>query len=311
MASILRRILSVRKPKKVLTRKDSITGRNHTFEVPYLSRLDGNQLQPGQSLIARGYVTGSEGFIVNLTSGPNVELDEEDVGELDDRLLALRVDLPKGKVFLNACINGQWGKQAFVKQSYKEGDEFDIRIRCFEKHFEIYVEHKLIANFKHYVPMSNISHIYVTGDVRLYAVSWEGKLYNMPYTADIPGNFYVGRKLFVSAIADAKPKDFSIDFFAGDDVPFRVCASFVQKKVLRSSEISGSATTPETTYEGKIKFPLKAKRSFDILVYAADDKFLVFFNDVLYCTFDHRIPAASIERLQINGDIQLIGVHIK
>lgn len=186
-------------------------------EVPYLSRLDGNQLQPGQSLIARGYITGdlirddeagiwimkgenttvsvnrqwfwrgsltevssfpgSEGFIVNLTSGPNVELDEDETGELDDRLLALRVDLTKGKVFLNACINGQWGKEAFVKQSYKEGDEFDIRIRCFEQHFEIYVEHKLIANFKHYVPMSNISHIYVTGDVRLYAVSWEGKLY--------------------------------------------------------------------------------------------------------------------------------------
>ncbi|PIC32871.1 hypothetical protein B9Z55_013052 [Caenorhabditis nigoni] len=311
MASIFRRLLSIRKPKKVLTRKDSITGRNHTFEVPYLSRLDGNQLQPGQSLIARGYITGGEGFIVNLTSGPNVELDDDESGQLDDRLLALRVDLSKGKVFLNACINGQWGKEAFVKQSYKEGDEFDIRVRCFEQHFEIYVEHKLIANFKHYVPMSNISHIYVTGDVRLYAVSWEGKLYNMPYTADIPGNFYVGRKLFVSAIADKKPKDLNIDFFAGEDVPFKMNASFVQKKIQRSSEISGTKSSPETSFEGKNKFPLKGKRSFDILIYAADDKFLVFINDVLYCTFDHRMPAAKIERLQITGDIQLIGVHIK
>ena len=149
----------------------------------------------------------------------------------------------------------------------------------------------------------------------------------MPYTADIPGNFYVGRKLFVSAIADKKPKDLSIDFFAGEDVPFRLNASFIQKKIQRSSEISGTKSTPETTFEGKNKFPLKAKRSFDILIYASDDKFLVshlsllraklkflfqvFINDVLYCTFDHRMPAAKIERLQINGDIQLIGVHIK
>lgn len=60
--------------------------------------------------------SGNEGFIVNLTSGPNVELDEEETGQLDDRLLALRVDLAKGKVFLNACINGQWGKYVLEVQ---------------------------------------------------------------------------------------------------------------------------------------------------------------------------------------------------
>ncbi|CAB3409324.1 unnamed protein product [Caenorhabditis bovis] len=311
MPSFLRRVLSFRKPKKVLTRKDSITGRNHTFDVPYLSRLDGNQLQTGQSLIVRGYITGNEGFIVNLTSGSNVELDEDGSGELDNRLLAIRVDLEKRRVFMNACIDGQWGKEAFVKQGYKDGDEFDIRIRCFEQHFEIYVEHKLIAHFKHYVPMSNISHIYVNGEVRLYSVSWEGKLYTMPYNADIPGNFYVGRKLFVSGIVDKKPKDFSIDFFSGDDIAFHFAPSFIQKKVNRSSTVSSKVSRVETTHQGPSKFPFKAKRTFDLLVYAADDKFMVFINDALFCTFDHRLAADKIERLSIQGDIQLIGVHIK
>ncbi|CAI5448521.1 unnamed protein product [Caenorhabditis angaria] len=312
MSSIFRRIMSFRKPKKILTRKDSITGRNHTFEVPYLSRLDGNQLQTGQSLIVRGYITGSDGFIVNLTSGPNVELDNDGNGTLDDRLLAIRVDIPKGRVYLNACIDNQWGKEAFIKQSYKDGDEFDIRIRCFDQHFEIYVEHKLIATFKHYVAMSNISHIYVQGDIRLYAVSWEGKLYTIPYSADIPGNFYVGRKLFVSAIADKKPKDFTIEFFAnGEDIALQFSPSFVQKKTTRKSLLSGTWSSPETGHEGKIKFPFKAKRSFDVLVYASDEKFLIFVNDVLYCTYNHRLPADKIDKLIIQGDIQLIGVHIK
>ncbi|VDO54292.1 unnamed protein product [Heligmosomoides polygyrus] len=50
-------------------------------------------------------------------------------------------------------------------------------MRCFEDQFHIYVEHRLVAKFAHYVPMNNISHVYVNGDVRLYGVSWEGKFY--------------------------------------------------------------------------------------------------------------------------------------
>ena len=52
---------------------------------------------------------GDEDFIINLTAGPKVELDDEN-DTLDSRLLAMRVDVKKGKIFLNACINNEWGK---------------------------------------------------------------------------------------------------------------------------------------------------------------------------------------------------------
>lgn len=111
-------------------------------------------------------------------------------------------------------------REAFVKQSYKEGDEFDIRVRCFEQHFEIYVEHKLIANFKHYVPMSNISHIYVTGDVRLYAVSWEGKL-------------YVSNRIFMFFFFSFDPNERQLLFFIIDNVTFKPCLNLIASTRLK------------------------------------------------------------------------------
>ena len=44
-----------------------------------------------------------------MTSGPRVEK-EFDEDQLDNRLLTIRVDIPKRKVYFNACLNGEWGK---------------------------------------------------------------------------------------------------------------------------------------------------------------------------------------------------------
>lgn len=44
----------------------------------------------------------------------------------------------------------------------------------------------------------------------------------VPYSADIPGNFFPGRKLFLSGIVNKPFKQFTIDFLAGKDVAFRL-----------------------------------------------------------------------------------------
>jgi hypothetical protein len=51
----------------------------------------------------------------------------------------------------------------------------------------------------------------------------------MPYAADIPGNFYPGRKLYVSGIISTKSKAFAIDFYAGDDIAFHLNAKIADK----------------------------------------------------------------------------------
>lgn len=66
-----------------------------------------------------------------------VELDD-DVQTLDDRLLCMRVEIgPKRrKVHLNACINGEWGREAIVKHKWQNGEKWkknDSRGTVWEK----------------------------------------------------------------------------------------------------------------------------------------------------------------------------------
>ncbi|CAI4226149.1 unnamed protein product [Auanema sp. JU1783] len=307
MAEIFRRFFAPK--KKVLTRKDSVTGRNKTFPVPYLSRLEGNQLQAGQSLVVRGYVTGNDEFLINLTSGPCVEI-ENDNDQLDNRLLSFRANISKKKLFLNGCVNGEWGKEVAFRHRWKEGDEFDIRIRCAEDVFTVYVEHKLIATFAHYLPINNISHIYVNGDIQLYTVAWEGKFYQVPYTAEIPGNLFCGRKLYISGTVIKTAKQFTIDFMSGNDVAFRLNPNFKDKKIYRNSRIENKWGTEEKLGDG-MKFPMQKKKTFDLLIFVEDQKFTVLVNDCYYCSFEHRLPVHTINKLTVEGDVEVFGVHIK
>uniref|UniRef100_A0A0N5AZY2 Galectin n=1 Tax=Syphacia muris TaxID=451379 RepID=A0A0N5AZY2_9BILA len=276
--------------------------------VPYLSKLEGNHLQPGQSLIVRGFITESNEFIISLTGGPKVEKEDGD-DYLDNRLLLIRVNIAKRRIYLNACINGEWGKEGSVKHKWKPGDEFDVRLRSMEKHFEIYVEHKLVANFAYYVPVANITHIYINGDVELYTVSWEGKFYQIPYAADIPGNFHPGRKLYISAILKRKGKQFIADFYSGSDIAFRIKPRIIDKKLSKNTRFQDQWGTENNSIE--TSFPFKHNRSFDLMIYCEESRFLIYVNDCLTSVYDHRMNPRSIDKLGIDGDIELLGVHLK
>ncbi|VDM47254.1 unnamed protein product [Toxocara canis] len=307
MSSILRKLFGAHTKK--VTQKDSITGRNNSFPVPYLSKLEGNQLQPGQSLIVRGYIIGRNEFIINLTNGPKVEMEEEN-DTLDNRLLVIRAHITQKRVFLNACIDGEWGREGSVKHKWSPGDEFDIRVRAHDKYFEaIYIEHKLMAKFAYYVPISNITHIYINGDVELYTVSWEGKYYQIPYAADIPGNFYPGRKLYVSALTKKRAKQFTVDFHCGNDIAFRFNPRIIEKKIVRNTRCEDRWGTEEK--EAEAPFPFKKKRTFDLLVYCEENRFVFYVDDCLIGTYTHRMGPRGIDKLCIDGDIELQGVHLK
>ncbi|VDM99608.1 unnamed protein product, partial [Thelazia callipaeda] len=247
-------------------------------------------------------------FIISLTSGPEVEKTEEN-DSLDNRLLIIRANNTRKKIFLNACINGEWGKEGSVKHKWSPGDEFDIRIRCHDTYFEIFVDHKLLANFAYYVPISNITHIYINGDAELYTVSWEGKYYQVPYGADIPGNFYPGRKLYVSALVKKQAKHFTIDFHCGCDVAFRFNARIAEKRLIRNTRSSDGWGKEEKDLE--IQFPFKKKHTFDLLFYCEENQFICYVDDCLINSYAHRMSPRDIDKLCIDGDIELQGVHLK
>lgn len=324
MASLIRKLFGYKRKK--ITKKDSITGRNNSFPVPYLSKLEGNQLEPGQSLIVRGIIVGEKGqvstqnslssneFVINLTNGPRVELDA-DTPVLDDRLLCMRVEMnPKRKrLHLNACINNEWGKEGTVKHKWQTGDEFDIRIRCNQDEFEIFVDHKLSVRFGHYLPLTQITHIYINGCVELYSVSWEGRTYSVPYIADIPGNFYPGRRLYVSGLIKKRAKQFHLDLCAGVNIALRITGRLGSHKILVcNTRTENEEWGEEQRFELKgDEFPFRRKKTFDLLIYCEESKFIVYIDDCLLGKYDHRINPRIIDRLCIEGDLILHGVHLK
>ncbi|PAV92294.1 hypothetical protein WR25_26829, partial [Diploscapter pachys] len=198
-----------------------------------------------------------------------------------------------------------------LKHNWKVGDEFDVRIRCHDDRFEVFVEQKLVSVFTHYVPMTKITHIYINGEIRLYNISWEGKYYQMPYAAEIPNNFYVGRKLYISGKINKKCKQFTIDLITekGDDVAMRFNPFFKEKKTRRNSRIQDMWGREEKTQEAP--FPFQKGKAFNLLIYSEESKIMVFVDDVYYVSFDHRTPSNLINRLKIDGDIELFGVHLK
>uniref|UniRef100_A0AC35TJH7 Galectin n=1 Tax=Rhabditophanes sp. KR3021 TaxID=114890 RepID=A0AC35TJH7_9BILA len=304
--SFLRKLFHL--DKKKVTKKNSITGRNHTFEVPYLSRLEGTKLLPGQSLIFRGIITSPQDFIINFTDGGAVELDE-DTTKLDNRLLSMRVDMASKQIYFNACIDDEWGKTGIVKHDWVNGDEFDIRIRAYDKLYEIFVDHKLIAKFAHYKPLSDVTHVYVNGGITLYMVNYEGKFYSIPYGAEIPGCFVAGKKLFVSGLIKKTAKSFDIELQARDGVALRMRILVNDKKMFCNSQIDSKWGSDQRI--SKQTFPFKRKRTFDLLVYCEESKFILYVNDCLLGSYEHRLNCADIDKVSIDGDIILLGVHLK
>lgn len=70
-------------------------------------------------------------FDINLTAGPNVESEATDV------LFHMSMRQDEKKVVLNNLKHGKWEKEERHSNPFKEGEQFDIRIRAHDNKFEV------------------------------------------------------------------------------------------------------------------------------------------------------------------------------
>ena len=59
------------------------------------------------------------------------------------------------------------------------------------------------------------------------------------------------------------------------------------------------------------KFTLHKEHNFEINIVCNEKDFKVLINDEDFCTFKHRKPPTTIDKIQIDGDIDLYAVHLK
>jgi len=275
-----------------------MSGRQQSWPVPYIRAIEG-QLDPGQTVIVKGFIISKGRFEINLTTSENVES--------GDIIFHMSNRLDEGKIVMNNRQGTQWGKEERHSASFKQGEEFDIRIRAHQENFEIWVNGKSIAKFEYRSPLGAAKFVFVKGDIELHHVSWEGRYYPIPFTLPIPGGIKQNQALYVSGAADDSAKKFEINLRSGNDILFHFNPRFSEKQIVRNAEFGGKWGVEER--DGK--FTLTKGKTFDIIINNGGNAFYVYVNGEPFCEFKHRAPPESVKELHIAGDIQLQNCHFK
>uniref|UniRef100_A0A1I7XPK6 Galectin n=1 Tax=Heterorhabditis bacteriophora TaxID=37862 RepID=A0A1I7XPK6_HETBA len=157
----------------------------------------------------------------------------------------------------------------------------------------------------------------------------------VPYRSLLQEKIEPGQTLIVKGSTIDESQRFTISFhsksadFSGNDVPLHISVRFDEGKVVMNSFSNG-----EWGKEERKSCPIKKGDSFDIRIRAHDDRyqgkmpfekgvgfdlaiknepyaFQIFVNGERFASFAHRTDPNDITGLQIQGDIELTGIHIQ
>jgi len=276
-----------------------MSGRKYTWPLPYLRAIE-TQLEPGQTVIVKGFIFSEGRFEINLATSENIEN--------GDIIFHMSNRLDEGKIVFNSRKNNEWEKEDRHGAPFKTGEEFDIRIRAHQEQFEIWVNGKEFAKFEYRYPLSAARFVSVQSQcIELHHVSWEGTYFPIPFTMPIPGGVKPNQALYVSGAAEDSAKKFEINLRSGNDIVFHLNPRFGEKEIVRNSCTGGQWEKEER--EGE--FTLKKGRTFDIIISNKGDAYQVFVNGEPFCEFKHRAAPDSVQELHVDGDIQLQNVIFK
>jgi len=272
-----------------------------SYPVPYRSLLQ-EKIEPGQTLIVKGStIDESQRFTINLHS-KSADFSGNDVP------LHLSVRFDEGKIVMNTFHNGEWGKEERKSNPLKKGDTFDIRIRAHDDRFQIVIDQKEFKDFEHRLPISNITHMSIDGDLYLNHVHWGGKYYPVPYESGIANGFPVGKSLLIFGAVEKKGKRFNVNLLRRNgDIALHFNPRLDEKVVVRNNLEANEWGNEER--EGKI--PFEKGIGFDLAITNEAYAFQIFVNGERFATFAHRTDPNDITGLQIQGDIELTGIQIQ
>jgi len=173
--------------------------------------------------------------------------------------------------------------------------------------FDVFSNGKHIAEFDYRVPLMNINHVYVLGDCELFRCSWEGRYYPVPFQTGLPsGALAPGHSLYVAGVVEGKAKEIELNLMSGEDVPLHLNLRFNDKKVVRNTRRGGSWDDVE---EKDGPFPFHKGEAFDLVINSEQDLFKLYVNNELLAEYRHRVPPHNINKMTIEGDVDVQGIH--
>lgn len=125
--------------------------------VPYKVFLNGGMV-PKRTVVVQGIPRG-KGFSINLKVGFSNEI-----------AFHLNSRLSKSILVRNSYINGTWGQEetAISKNPFKQGDNFEVSIRCSQKKFKIFINGSHAFDYDHRMHnLQQVDTLEVEGEVKV------------------------------------------------------------------------------------------------------------------------------------------------
>uniref|UniRef100_A0A3B3XR22 Galectin n=1 Tax=Poecilia mexicana TaxID=48701 RepID=A0A3B3XR22_9TELE len=276
--------------------------------IPYLGPIYGG-VRVGASVYIQGSVPENiTRFRINLLCG---ESDSSDV--------ALHFN-PRfdgwDKVVFNSRKDGSWMSEEKIRRMpFSKGEAFELVIMITSKGFQTKVNGKDFFLFPHRLPVEQIRAIQVSGDVSIQTINIIGGGYPdgmgggmgvsihtpVPFSTWIPGGMLPKRTIIIrgSVPHGAQRMGFNLVVSRTRDVAFHMNPRVQEGVVVRNAQTGGQWGSEERQLSGS---PFMSIR-------CGNQRFKVFVNGQHLFDFFHRTNFSEIDKLEIDGDVQISYVH--
>uniref|UniRef100_A0A914UTV9 Galectin n=1 Tax=Plectus sambesii TaxID=2011161 RepID=A0A914UTV9_9BILA len=265
--------------------------------IPFKTQIS-EPLQNGQTIHTSGTIK-EDAKRINF----NLHFGSAEFGASDLPMhLSIRFD--EGKIVYNTYQAGEWSaEEDRVKNPFKAGGEFDLRVRALDEKFHVYANRHEVAKFDQRIPLAQVSHVSIDGDLsELHLFHFGGRKFDIPTCCDAP--MATGRRVDISAIP--KGDCFTINLFHADkkEHALHFSVRFEEDAVVRNATTDGKWGNEER--EGK--FPFKKNQVCDITIANEEYSMQLFVDGQRFGTFAHRGNPNDINGLTIEGDVDVMSI---
>lgn len=280
-------------------------GLHYTFPFLLPQLLLPCPLRYGTEISIQGTIpSGASRFSVNLQAGTS---QETVVFHFNPRFSERPV------VVRNTRTEGSWGEEecslASAKFPFAHKEDFRMVITPNEKGFQVVVDGSHQIFYEHRLPLEDVTHLCVEGDVFVrsvdIAVALPSKL-----LASIPNNLRQGDLIIIKGEVPSGSNSFMVNLQEGptdqDDICLHINPRFDEGAIIRNTRLKNMWGSEHT--DGGI--PLTQGKSFVLVVAALLDFYMIWINDKHFANYDHRCPLGSAAYLVVDGDVTLSEVYI-
>lgn len=141
--------------------------------LPYYGLLPVDSLKVGRCLQIVGRVKLlPQSFYINLQKGQNYWPHPIIAFHFNPRFSKQSGAIGKAIVCRNAWFNGAWAdeERSELDTDFRPGKTFRLAIVCAENAFEVYLNEKLITDFRYRIKPDVVDTVYIQGDIKLRSV---------------------------------------------------------------------------------------------------------------------------------------------